>query len=115
MRVSLQRVSARIDRLAKQAHLSEDDLLAKCEAMSDEELGIEYLRLIEMVVGPATTFESDDAFVAAIVGSELAAEGLSPAVLEMCRGHWRRIRWFRMHETHGPLTFVPHGCIRPAT
>lgn len=47
MRVSLQRVSARIDRLAKQAHLSEDDLLAKCEAMSDEELGIEYLRLIE--------------------------------------------------------------------
>ena len=52
MRVSLRSVSARIDRLAKRAHLSEDDLLAKCEAMSDEELELEHLRLIELVVGP---------------------------------------------------------------
>ena len=111
MRRSLHGLESRVDRLLARVQPSPHDW-TPADALSDEELELEIIGLVEGQVGPAHAFATADAFVDA---SDVAfgPDREPGAFNDVLRDHWHRLRWLQEHAAHGSLAFARHWCVQP--
>ena len=113
MRSLLRGARTRVERLQARVEPTADEIDARLQKMSDEDLDAFFVELIEESIGPAEGFATAQAFVDALCAAEHLDPDEDAFPLRIARDRWLRLRWLHDHGSHGRLTFVTHWCIRP--
>jgi hypothetical protein len=107
MRRSLNGAISRVERLARRAQPSTEDLEAAIRLMDDDELECRFVQIVEQLAGPFDSHETLNGLIQALY----AAEGQKTLhedseTVKLARRHWTRLHWFADHARHGTPELV---------
>jgi hypothetical protein len=104
-RGSLKGVIARLDRLTKQIKPSAEDVRSRVARMSDEELDLQLLKMVEDIAGSLDAYPTAEGLIDVL----RPAPGFdsSPTLPNHAQKLWHaQQHWFRLHAPHGSPQLV---------